>query len=129
MSGKLAPGFRFAPPGLRASRCPGRDQLRKKSKGYRIMVEAVPIEHDPFEGDGSPPKPYAVPVDRTPIFDDDVRYGAPFDAAGQATPQSAWRNSAQPRGWPAPSAGNQPSDNASANWPGSQRPAASEASE
>jgi len=93
------------------------------------MVEAVPIEHDPFEGDGSPPKPYAVPVDRTPIFDDDVRYGAPFDAAGQATPQSAWRNSAQPRGWPAPSAGNQPSDNASANWPGSQRPAASEASE
>ena len=93
------------------------------------MAEAVPIEHDPFEGGGSPPKPYAVPVDHTPIFDDDVRYGAPFDAAGQATPLSAWRNSAQRVAWPAPSAGDQPSNNASANWPGPQKPAAAESSE
>jgi hypothetical protein len=93
------------------------------------MVEAVPIEHDPFEGDGSPPKPYAMPVDHTPIFDDDVRYGAPFDAASQATPQSLWRNPAQPVAWPTTSVGNQPSDNTSANGPAAQRSAASEAPE
>jgi hypothetical protein len=55
------------------------------------MAEAVPIEHDPFEGDGSPAKPYAVPVDHIPIFDS--LFVTPFDVQfnGEShTSQKPW---------------------------------------